>query len=240
MAFPFDASLHAWTWLSVSGLIGFVAGDYFLFKSYPIISSRIAMVIMTLVPPITAFLGWLIMDEILSLLHFLGMILVIGGIIMVVLSRSKNKNGLKFSYPIKGILFAFLGTVGQAVGLVLSKYGMNDYDAFASTQIRIIAGLIGFSFIVTYYKRWSKVVATFQNKKAMKGITIGSFFGPFLGVSFSLISIQLIATGVASTIMAIVPVLIIAPSLIIFKQKITLKEIIGAVISVIGVAVLFQ
>jgi drug/metabolite transporter (DMT)-like permease len=39
--------------------------------------------------------------------------------------------------------------------------------------------------------------------------------------------------------MATIPILIIAPSVILFKQKITVKEIVGAVISVIGVAFFF-
>jgi len=73
----------------------------------------------------------------------------------------------------------------------------------------------------------------------MKYITLGSLFGPFLGVSFSLLAIQYTTTGVASTITSIVPVLIIPLSILVLKEKITPKEIIGAIISVIGVSVLF-
>jgi drug/metabolite transporter (DMT)-like permease len=60
---PTDADSHAWLWLSLSGLIGFVFGDYFLFKSYTLISSRIAMLIMTFVPPVTVLLGWIVLGE---------------------------------------------------------------------------------------------------------------------------------------------------------------------------------
>ena len=68
LIFPVDASVHAWVWLSVSGLIGFVFGDYFLFRAFAIISARIAMLIMTLVPPITAVIGWAILGETMTLL----------------------------------------------------------------------------------------------------------------------------------------------------------------------------
>jgi len=44
---------------------------------------------------------------------------------------------------------------------------------------------------------------------------------------------------VASTIMAIGPVLIIPPAIILFKEKVTLKEVLGAVLAVAGVAILF-
>ena len=57
MFLPIDASYHAWIWLSVSGVVGFVIGDLFLFSSYPIITSRVAMLIMTLASPIAACVG---------------------------------------------------------------------------------------------------------------------------------------------------------------------------------------
>ncbi len=168
---PTDASQHAWIWLSISGLTGFVIGDYFLFKSYPIIGSRIAMVIMTLVPPITAIIGYWLMGEILSFMNILGMLLVISGIITVIMNRKKGKKGIRLAHSTKGIIFAFIGTVGQAVGLVFSKYGMRSYDAFAATQIRIIAGIIGFSFIITSLGKWKAIMITLFNKDAMKGIS---------------------------------------------------------------------
>ena len=68
--------------------------------------------------------------------------------------------------------------------------------------------------IIYMSKRWKKVIEATKNKKAMVRLGIGSFFGPFLGVSFSLLAVQYTTTGVAATIMAIVPVLIIPPAII--------------------------
>lgn len=242
---PFDASAHNWIWLSLSGLIGFVIGDLLLFEAYVVIGSRISMLIMSLTPPITAFFGWILMDEILSPQNFIGMFLTILGITIVVLDRKsknsedQNKSKIKLSYPVVGILLAFGGAVGQGAGLVLSKYGMQDLDPFAATQIRVITGFIGFSILFVFMKRWKKVLEAMKNRKAMTRLGIGAFFGPFLGVSFSLLSVKHTTTGVASTIMAIVPVLIIPPAIIFFKEKITMKEILGSIIAVGGIALFF-
>ncbi len=238
MFLPFDASAHTWLWLSISGLIGFVLGDLFLFASYPIITSRVAMLIMTLVPPITAILGWILLDETMGVQHVIGMLLVVGGIMLTIWSRSEGQK-LKLNYPLKGLFFAFLGALGQAGGLILSKYGMGDYDAFAATQIRTITGIAGFVIIISILGKWGNVSRTFKDKPAMRGITIGSFFGPFLGVSFSLIAVQHAVAGTASTLMSIVPILIILPSVLIFKQKITFREIVGSLISFSGVVLFF-
>lgn len=245
---PFDASVHNWLWLSLSGLVGFVIGDLLLFEAYVVIGSRISMLIMSLTPPITAFIGWLIMDEVLTTLNLAGMILTIIGIILVVVERKSHKlgekdkknNRMKFSYPIAGILLAFGGAVGQGTGLVLSKFGMQNMDPFAATQIRVITGFTGFAILFIFLKRWKKVFEALRNKKAMSRIGVGAFFGPFLGVSFSLLAVKYTTTGVASTIMAIVPVLIIPPAVIFFKEKITMKEIIGSIIAVGGVALFFM
>ncbi len=236
---PFDASGHNWIWLSLSGLIGLVLGDYYLFKSYAMIGSRFAMLIMTTVPPMAAFFGFLILGESLQLMHLAGMAVVIGGIVIAIFNKPVKGEKLSMKLAPAGVLFALLGALGQALGLVLSKYGMVNYDPFASTQIRIIAGVLGYSFLITVLGRWGVVRNSMKNIPAMKSMAIGSFFGPFLGISFSLLAVKYTETGIASTIMAIVPILIIAPSVIIYKERITTVEIIGAVISVCGVALFF-
>lgn len=246
---PFDAGSHQWIWLSVSGLIGFVIGDLLLFEAYVVIGSRVSMLIMSLTPPITAFIGWLVMGEVLTKQNFVGMFLTILGIMIVVFDRKTDdesepekakKKSVKLSYPIIGILLAFGGAVGQGAGLVLSKYGMQDFDPFAATQIRVITGFVGFSILFIVLRKWKKVYSAIKDKNVMTRLSIGAFFGPFLGVSFSLLSVKHTTTGVASTIMAIVPILIIPPAIIFFKEKLNLKEVVGSIIAVGGVVLFFM
>jgi drug/metabolite transporter (DMT)-like permease len=239
MLLPADATPDNWKWLALSGLIGFVFGDLFLFKSYAIIGSRFSMLIMTLVPPLTAFFSFFIIDEHLTLFHALGMTLTFVGISMAIFGRNAEGEKLKLKLAPRGILYAFGGAVGQALGLVLSKLGMKDYDPFAATQIRIIAGIAGYAVLITLLMRWGSVARGIKDRTGMTYSTIGAFFGPFLGVSFSLIAVKYTETGVASTIMALVPVFIILPSVLFLKEKVTLPELIGAVVSVGGVALFF-
>lgn len=242
MAIPIDADLHQWFWLGVSGLVGFVIGDLFLFKAFTVIGSRLALLIMTMVPPISALIGFFLLGETLALIHLGGMGLTIAGIALVIFHRkSKNKqNGaLPEKPPLKGIVFALLGAAGQAAGLVLSKFGMQDYDAFSATQIRVVAGIIGFTIVIHVFKKWGAVNHALSNRHAVLLMLLGATFGPFLGVSSSLIAVQHTATGIASTIMSISPILILPTTYFLFKQKISWKEFIGALVSVAGVALFF-
>jgi drug/metabolite transporter (DMT)-like permease len=239
MLFPTDASSSMWFWLSLSGIVGFVLGDLFLFKAFVLIGSRVSMLIMASVPPMTAVLGWIWMGETLTVINIIGMVVTIAGIILVISRRQIPDNHKNFVDKHKGIMLAFAGAFGQALGLVLSKFGMGEYDPFAATQIRSISGIFGFCIIFFLTKSWRKIDMALRNPPAMRRIALGAFFGPFLGVSFSLWAIQYTETGVASTIMASVPVLIIFPSVVIFKEKVSAAEIIGALIAVAGVGVMF-
>ena len=165
------------------------------------------------------------------------MLMTITGVAVVILTREEGGRQLK--HPIKGIICAFLGMLGQALGLVLSKYGMGDYNAFSATQIRIIAGMIGFTLLCFHFKAWGQFAASFLNRPAITALLVGTVFGPFLGVYLSLVAIQNTSTAVASTIISIVPILIIPCAVLLFKERVSLREIAGAVVGVAGTCIMF-
>jgi drug/metabolite transporter (DMT)-like permease len=237
--FPSDASRHNWIWLSLSGMAGLVLGDYYLLRSYALIGSRFAMLIMTLAPPLAAIFGYFILGETLNIMQVAGMLIVIFGIALAIFNRPVKGEKLTFKLSSAGILFAFIGALGQAIGIVLSKYGMAGYDPFASTHIRIIAGIAGYVFIITVLGRWRQTMRAARDVPAMKALTLGAFFGPFLGISFSLLSVKYTETGIASTIMTLVPIFILAPAALIYREKVTPAEVAGAVISVAGTSLFF-
>lgn len=234
MFFPTDATAYNWFWLGLSGIVGFFLGDLFLFKSYTIIGSRTSQLVMSLAPMITAIIGWFFLHEILSIKSILGIIVSVAGIMIAVAGKK-----LKLNVPIRGFLYALGGAMGQAAGLILSKKGMGNYDAIAATQIRAIVGFAAFAILVTVMKRWRRVLVTTTDKASMKATTIGAIFGPFIGVSLSLYAVQHTETGIASALMALTPIFIIVPSAIMFKEKITARQVTGAVISIIGATIFF-
>lgn len=239
MFFPTDATSHNWIFLSISGLIGFFIGDLFLFQSYLEVGSRVSMLIMATSPPITGLLSFLIFGEKLKITSIIGMTITMVGISIVILSKNPDEKKIKLSHSVKGLTYAALGSLGQSVGLIFSKLGMGSYNAFASTQIRIITGFISFTILFIYLNKWDDLKIALKNKKAMVGISIGALFGPVLGVSLALFSLQYTSAGISSTITSIVPVIIIPVSILVFKEKVKLKEILGAVVTVSGVAMLF-
>jgi len=247
---PLDASPSAWLWLSASGIVGFVLGDLFLFQAFIDIGSRLSMLVYASAPIFTSVLGFVAFGERLTALELLGMALTLGGIAFVVLGKRPSgaegpaggTRGGGQARRARGLLLALLATVGQAGGLVLGKLGAGSgagaMDPFAGTQVRVIAGIVGFAVVLCFARSWGAVGLSLKDGKAVASLTAGAFLGPFLGVSLSLFAVQSGNTGIASAIMSITPVLIILPSALVFKERITLKEILGSVVTVAGVCVL--
>lgn len=252
------AGAGAWMYLSASGLVGFVLGDLLLFRAFILIGSRLSMLVYASVPPITALIGFAFLGERIRPLGLLGMALTVAGIGLAVLGKPSAENGGKAAVSgrtrLAGILLAFGGSVGQAVGLILGKRGSEGLGSFEATEIRAIAGLAGFLVLTVAMRRMRDVVRPFaavfsrrpavprEERRRMGGAigytSLGSVLGPFLGVSLGLLSTQLLSAGIASTLMAVVPVLIIPIAVIAFKERVGFLEIAGAVLAVAGVAVL--
>lgn len=238
---PLDLPGSAWVWLSLSGLVGFVLGDLLLFQAFVEIGARIAMLVYASVPPLTAILARVFLAETLTGRGILGMAITVAGIALVVLKSDKGRNPPdSVKRMTRGVLLALGGALGQAGGLILGRLGAGrDLDPFASTQIRVIAGIAGFALLFSVSRRWAQVREAARDAGAMVRVSIGAVFGPFLGVSLGLFAAQNTSAGIASTIMALVPVLIIVPSVVIFRERVTAREVAGALIAVGGVSLFF-
>jgi len=241
---PTDFSRENWFWLSLSGFVGFFLGDLFLFRAMVLIGPRLSSLLMALAPPIAALTSWLWMNETLGLREILGMMITIVGVGWVVLERPVNSDGQAIRVSPVGVLLAILGAAGQGVGLVMSKQGMLNSSpglstAMASTQIRAITGLSAFLLLSLFMRRLRKLVIATRNLPALGLTTGGAIAGPFLGVAFLMRAIQIIPAGVAQTITATVPVLILPVLILFYKERISWRAALGAVIAVGGISLLF-
>ena len=240
MPLPFDASPHTLIMMSLSGLVGFVITDMFLFSAYGTVGPRIAMLFMALSPPITAGVAYITLGETIGLMEWIGMFLVVSGIFITVFGR---QNGISFTKMKKedrrGYLFAFVASFGQSLGFIISKAGLGDYDPVSGTQIRVFTGILGFLLVSLVYKKGENIKRAIKKPQGLKLTAIGAIFGPYVGVTLSLFAVQRINTGIASTLFGLTPVLIMLPETLIFKKRVKLLEIVGAVVAVTGTAVFF-
>lgn len=251
--FPLYTNGITWFWLLLSGIVGYVLGDFCLFKSYLSIGSRYGQLFMTIAPMMAALSAWVALGQKLSFQSLLAMIVTLSGIAISVLGRGEGHK-LSLRLPLSGVLFGIGAGTGQGLGLVLSKIGLDHYQSsvsadllpsmtfvlpFSANFIRCIAGLIGYALVMYFYQGFGKLREGVHDYKGMTAALLTTTFGPFIGVGFSLMAVQYTSAGIASTLMATTPILILLPSHYIFHQKITMKGVVGAMISVVGVSLFF-
>lgn len=243
---PLQFPAHAWVYLSLSGIIGFFIGDIFLFQSFVEIGPRIAMLIFSLAAPASAVIGYLFLGEIYTMQQWSGMLVTLFGVGTVILEKGGEEQGLerrqrRYVSP-RGIAFAGLAMLGQAVGYVLSKIGMQVdtgyLDAFSATQIRAFAAFVCFLFYFTFTGRWQKVRLALTDGRAVALTAAGAVAGPFLGVSLSLSVLHYLSVGVASTLLSLVPVVIIPFAVFLHKEHVSIRAMAGACIAVLGIYLL--
>jgi drug/metabolite transporter (DMT)-like permease len=227
--------------LVISGILGLVLGDSFLFKSFQLIGARLGIIIMAAVPVLSAILAYFFLSEIISFLGMFGMLLTIAGILIVVLEKkSANENNVPMNKI--GILYGFLGALGQASGLIFAKFAFQggELNGFAASFIRLFSSSLIILPLAATFRRYKNPIKIYsKDSYSAKVILIGTVFGPVLGITGSLIAIAYAKVGIASTLMATMPIIMLPISRFYFKEKLDWKAIVGALVAVVGAAIIF-
>jgi drug/metabolite transporter (DMT)-like permease len=236
---PADVPAETWAVLGVSGVAGFFLADLFVFKAFLLIGPRLTLLLQSFTPPLAAQFSWFLLGERLSGWQWLAMGVTLTGVVWVVLERP---NGASDDHDprriVQGITLAVIGAAVAAIALVLSKIGIGDHDPAAATLIRVLGGIAGMVPLVTISRRWPAVFDSIRHPRAVPMIVFGTLVGPFLGVILYMIAVRRCPAGVVSTIIATMPVLILPCVIVLYREKVSFRAAGGAVLSVVGVALL--
>jgi drug/metabolite transporter (DMT)-like permease len=237
---PLSAEPSRWVWLSLSGIVGLSLGDAFLFQALVSVGARLGTLLLSLAPIFGSIIAWIFFGEVLTFWQVTGIVLALAGIAWVVLSHEEPPD-TPHGHTRSGVIFGTLAGLGQAVGLILSKQGMvGNFPVFQANAIRMLASVLFIWIWAVLEGRAGATVSTLRAKPgALWLIALGALIGPVLGVSASLLAIQHAEIGVASTLMALPPVIILPVSYFVFRERIGWQAILGTGLAIAGVAVLF-
>jgi drug/metabolite transporter (DMT)-like permease len=239
----FDVTLNSSQvfYLAVSGVVGLVFGDSFLFRAYQTIGPRLSILLLSSSPAITAVLAYFFLEERISLLGLIGMGITMAGIILVVLEK-KEIPGEKYHIDKIGIFHGFMGAIGQAGGLVLAKFAFDqgEINGMVATFIRIFASVLLIVPLGILSRRYKNPIKLYSaNPRAFLLTTGGTIVGPYLGITFSLIAISHTKVGIAATLMSTMPIIMLPLMKFIYKEQLNWKAYAGAFLAVGGIAILF-
>lgn len=239
---PVGAELYRWGWLGLSGVIGLIVGDGSLFQAFLLIGPRRSMMLMTLVPVISTLAAWMLLGEVLLPIQIAAILITVAGVAWVVSERQTETETPDHDPANRslGVLLGLGGATGQALGLVAAKRGLvGDFPALSATVIRmtVAAAIIWLLAVIR-----GQVASTWQalrDRRTRLWLTGGAFIGPFVGVWLSLIAVRTAPVGIASTLMSLSPIILIAFDHWILDARITVRSIVGTVVALTGAAVIF-
>lgn len=227
--------------LVASGFIGVVVGDLFLFQCYVDIGPRLGILIFNANPFMIALLAWPLLGEKLKFTAWIGMIVTLAGSLWVLSEEEAHERKIRTPHYARGVTFAVLAAVCQAIGYTIAKpamIGPTGIDPLSATLIRVVTAVAGFWLIGLLRGQTKKVIRDFKNRRAMLYLFGGAVTGPFIGIWLSLTALKLIPAGIAATLIATMPVLILPMVHFIYKEKISWRAAVGAAVAVAGVALL--
>jgi drug/metabolite transporter (DMT)-like permease len=242
------ATDEQWFWIGLSGIIGLGIGDFALFAAFVLIGPRRSVLMMALSPIFAAFGAYLLLGEELSIWAGIGIAVTLTGVIVVILEREEASDEKPLSDKVKvwGTSLGLVGAIGQGVGIVLAKQGMllfpdtgNIEITLSATLIRMIVGAIFVWAVVVFAGKLPHLRKALRDRRGMAETSAGAFIGPFIGVTLSMVAVLYTQAGVAQTLMSLMPVFIIPVIWVLYRQKTSWRGILGAVVAVVGVAILF-
>jgi drug/metabolite transporter (DMT)-like permease len=256
--FPIDNTEQI-LWLALSGVAGLAIGDQFLFTAFNRVGPRRTLLVLNLAPIMTALLAWPILGESLVPLAWLGMAVTIMGIAWVILERSpqhvtESPNSVLYD-PRLGIILALLGTIAISIGNALAKLGMVSdtvemsisVDPLVAQNVRMFVGTASIVLLAAVASIIGRRIGTPREpdaslrppgRTAIVLLLLGTLFGPLLGIWLFLVSAALVKLAISATIVALTPVAILPFSHIVEGTPLTKRAVLGAVVAVLGVALL--
>jgi len=238
--FPPGLSLKPLLNLIISGVLGFCIADLFIFQALVKLGPRETLVILTLSPIFSALFSWFTLKEQLSLLQISGILATIAGVIWVTFADNRELKKKKQIYSFLGLAFALLGTLSQAVAMVLAKAALvPEMHPVSANLIRIASGLMGlilFSILRgTFFTDFKKM----RDRKALLYISTGSLVGPVLGIVVMMYALSLAPVGIVTALSQISPILLLPFERYVYKKVVPLGAIFGTLLALGGSALLF-
>lgn len=226
-----------WAYLAASAVLGLLAGDLAFFAALRRLGARLASLLMALAPVFAALAGRLLLGELLGGRALSGITMTLAGVAWVAAERGGESRP---SHRLVGLALGTVGAACQGVGLVLAKLGMaGEVPPLAATWVRIGVATALLWLLTAASGRLRQEEVWLAARRAWRQVASGAFFGPFLGVWLSLTAASLTDVGVAATLMATTPVLLIPLAMALEGYRPTLRAVAGTVLAVIGVGLLF-
>lgn len=235
-------TLTQFSLIALSGFIGIFIGDAALFSAMNRLGPRRSGILFSTNALFSVVLGFIVFDERMSLQTTLGAFLTISGVMIAIMyGRRKTEDHLWESndgHAGIAIALGLLAALCQSVGILIAKPVMAaNFDPVLASAIRVSVACCGYFLLL-----WSGV-RIMRPKQAitlriLAQTALSGLFGMALGMTFLLLALRFGDVGMVAILSSVTPILVL-PLLWIFLRRPPARGAwLGAVISVIGTALI--
>jgi drug/metabolite transporter (DMT)-like permease len=242
---------------ALSGFVGYFVADIFIFQAFLHLGPRDTMLVLTTSPLFSALLSRIVYGESLSPMAGIAALIILGGVALVisdvappapagsaVSDADANASATGTDADIRrekliGTVIALGGSLAQAVGIILSKYSLNQGDhPIEVNVIRLSAGLVAFAVFLLVKGSFAEDFRKMADRRALFFIAFGALVGPSLGILGALYAVLFIPVGIAAVLMQTTPVLLLPVERVLFGRKIHLRALLGTLVALGGISLL--
>jgi drug/metabolite transporter (DMT)-like permease len=233
---PTGVSLSGTAWLLLSGLLGFAMADGLGLESFVEIGPHLGMLVQTLAPILSATLAWGLLGQNLSWSKGGAILVTLAGIALVVAGPDPRPTGRSRTW---GLLLALGAAVGQSLGQFTALKGMaGGVGPFPALVMRVGAGAVG-SMVYLVLRGNPRLSNAWGDRRILTQMLTGTALGPIVGGFLAMYAIAHAPLGPTSTLLSTVPIFLLPLSWIFFHEPITLRAVLGTLLTVGGTAGLF-
>jgi len=233
--------------MALSGVIGIGLGDSLLFAGLNRMGARRMLLLFTINPAITAVVAWALMDEPLTVWQVLGIAMTVGGVAWVIAERATGKTD--GHVDLLGVLFGIGAASCQAAGVLISRYVFErgEMTPASSAWLRLAAGGLFLLLCLPMDKLLKDPGGEAHHhptdptrRQAIIMFTIALMLGTVGGIWLMQTAIKESGrVGVASTLLSTSP-LFVLPIAALLGEHISRRAVLGALITVGGIAMLYM
>lgn len=233
-----SATLVSLAVLAASGMIGIAIGDTLYFKALVQLGPRNTLTLTLLVPIATAVGALVLWNERISYVSAVGVALVLAGVAMVLRERAP-KTRQQGVVTTAGIGFALLYVAAEAVGILMTKFGVSEISSAQATLIRHAAAVMALAAWASLSGRLVSWVSPLREVRLARLVIGASFVGGFVGMWLAVYALKYTYAGVAATLTAASPLFILPLGAWLMKERVSSRSALGVGVAMIGIAVYF-
>ena len=227
---PFDAIIY----LAASVTAGFIIGDIAYLTSQKRIGVSYSFPLAATAPILTYIIAIFVVDEVILLSRFSGIILAVIGVILISSAQASTTNDEENRSNLDrvGLFLALFTALCWAVESVLLQIGVADMDPIDANFVRMIfgAGIMAPLFLGSVRQGMPK-----PTRRAAKIILVAAFFGMAWASLLFTYAVKLVGASVTTVLGSISPLFALPISIIFLKEKFTAKSILGVFLTVSGI-----